>query len=1102
LPTRYLARRYLARSPTGSSEVIEATDTARSSEPVAIKLLRTVGPHADIARAMFRREVEALRDLEHVAVVRILDAFESDHGLLGIALELVPGGATLADLLEDVRVGRTSLPALAWRVGMATHLLDGLLAAHARGVIHRDLKPGNVLWCRDDDTLRLADFGIAAVLALTARDPSGPTLRSFYSRPYAAPEQLLQRAPSFATDAYSFALLTTALLAGVAPGDDFEPRGLAALLQAPVAELRTSAVAEGDITTLCDTLSQSLLEDASARPSLLRLRDALARVGAALAPRLAAHLELTASARAKLRALGFVAEAHIASALSQDLRVRLDHTSQGDRIKVYGRALFAVVAVDEDCDGARALRVVDAGENPGPTHERHRACAEPCAVELRVGCGPSAALVDHAYAAERAASRRASKVLVDRAQLIIALERERLPAFVVDVLVDGEPVRADREARIGQASGYEGAMIEKVDVWGAFRMRVVAVTAASGATLANLVKQRLAPVNQEVQQLEAESDAEVDPPAEWYTLFDDLGDIEVLDLRQHIVGRVTGYDVDGGLLHVQTDKKRRLMRAQTFIVKNQMKERQLRQQERAIESLARGTCARPDMGLLLGEQAAHRMGEKPFVTLLQTGLAPAARVADLVDRILASESIFCLQGPPGTGKTTIIAEVVAQLLSADPRARVLVCSQANDAVANAIERIRKVRDGLAADWLVVRDVRLERVSLEGPWSGREAAYREFSTRVIRAAADGLAGRASSDPGRCAVGAWMESVEHEAHHVGRDYDELVQVWGTTTARADRPLRQLDGASYDLVVVDEAAKATVGEVLVPIVHARRVLLVGDHKQLPPFLEETTVEALGELRVTEEQAKYSLFEHLLALVPSAHRDMLETQFRMHPSICQVVSQLFYEGRLRSAPSTADRPLPAGAFDRAHHVMWVDFVGQDYVVGKTSRANDGECLLVVRLLDKLDRDCRRAGMALSVAVIAPYRGQVAALQRVVAEYAGRWSTLKVTAATVDAFQGREADVVMYSLVRTGSVERRFLADGRRFNVALSRARRLLIMVGDRDGARGTPRLVDLLALIPAENQVAAEGLAPVAEWQDSEAARRRATPPRPGKTSKKEVQ
>ncbi|MBK9753432.1 MAG: protein kinase [Nannocystis sp.] len=176
LPGRYQPRKIIADTPYG--QVLEAIDRDCNTA-VALKLLRADGTRADVARAMFRREVEALQGMSHAAIVQILDWFECDGDVLCIVLELIPGGRTLARLYEEVEIRRLPRPPLEWRVRMAACLAEAVLAAHRRGVIHRDIKPGNVLWNRDDDELKLADFGIDAVLPLTVRDPSGLTLRSF-----------------------------------------------------------------------------------------------------------------------------------------------------------------------------------------------------------------------------------------------------------------------------------------------------------------------------------------------------------------------------------------------------------------------------------------------------------------------------------------------------------------------------------------------------------------------------------------------------------------------------------------------------------------------------------------------------------------------------------------------------------------------------------------------------------------------------------------------------------------------------------------------------------------------------------------------------------
>lgn len=1088
LPAKYRTERYLSRG--GHADVVEALNVERGSTPVALKLLRAEGSRADIARMMFRREVEALKGLRHDAIVQIVDSFEAEGGLLGIELELVPGGRSLAHLLEEVRIGREGRPTCEWRVRMVGRLLDALLVAHRRNVIHRDIKPGNVLWNRDEEVLKLADFGIAAVLSLTVHEPGGLTLRSFFTRPFASPEQLLQRPPGFPSDVYGFALLTASLLGLRAPNEDFEPADLADLLAPALDELRSEGVRDEDLALLRDTLAAALQDDATARPSLTEIRDALNRIAVQLRPKQVASIVLRDSARRKLSKLGFVADAKILDDVNADLRVQFDRNTQGERIKLFGRSLFVVLAIDGgDEAGSRPLHAIDAGQNPGPTHESQRRKADPCDVQLRIGHGSAAHLLAFAREADREATRRATHAIVDRARLIIEIERERLPVFAVQAVVEGPRVQRSREDAIGRAAGYEGAQVERVEVNGGFLLKVTSVQAVPSTDLRkNVVRSRLRASGVDVDT--PEDDA---PSDDWYGLLDDPQDVDVLDEHLHMVGKITGFDRGIDTLHVQTDKMRRLPRAGLFFVKNHQKERLLRQQEVAIDLLARGETVRPDMPHLLAEAAVHRMGEKLWVDLLQRGLIPEPRVRDLVDRILASRSVFCLQGPPGTGKTTLIAEVVAQLLEREPRSRILVCSQANDAVANAIERILEVREKLERRWIVVRDVRLERAREEGPWAGYEAAYREFIERV-RVGAGSAADGGTHGTVRAAVDDWIHCVEYGTRRVERDYRGLVQVWGTTTARATRPLDEIDPPHYDLVIIDEAAKATVGEVLVPIVRAQRLLLVGDQNQLPPFLEETTQQALQELGITEAEAKYSLFEHLYQLVPSDHRDMLNVQFRMHPTIGNVVGNLFYDGKVTNGPGTSDRPLPPGDFARDHRVMWVDVVGQDYKAGKTSRANDHEIGVVERLLEKLDADAHAADMPLKVAVIAAYRGQSDKLQPKLRELRKTLKALEVSAATVDAYQGREADVVLYSLVRTGEAERRFLGDGRRFNVALSRAKRLLLLIGDRSGARGTPRLQQLLEMIPEENQVSAASFVPVPRLSDQLSALLNRKPPPQG--------
>ena len=1061
LPDRYQVKRPIGQSTYAT--VYQAYNRDRDVE-VALKILQAQGTQAGVAREMFRREVSALQGLKHPAIVQNFNSFECGDGLLVIELELIPGGKSLLDLFEQVRIEKVQRPSMQWRVQMDTALAAAVGEAHRRDVIHRDIKPGNVLWNKYDNELKLADFGIAAVLHLTVSDRSGMTLRSFYTRPFASPEQLLQQSVTPQSDVYGFGLLVASLLSLREPDENFEPAQLDTLLAGALTELAAEGVSNIEVEELSRVLMQTLLEDANQRPTLTAITHVLQRIEATLKPRPQAVITLTHTAIRKLEDAGFHVPAKMAEDFNTDLRVRVEHTDseQTIRIKIFGHSLWAVLVPDEDCP--ETLLIVDAGQNPGPKHESHRRSAESCPIRLYLGRGSAQELLAFAHEADRQATRRANIQLVERARLILGIERERLPVFVVEAVVEGgQGIRGRREERIGQASGYVGSSTEKVKVNGGFCLKIDSVQEVGYSEYKNLVKEHLK--RKGVQFDESGESCKPEPDSDWHTLFDDMKDIHVLNSKGRRVGKGTRYDSDSKELHVATDKPCALLRYDRFFVKNYQKERQLLQQEAAIETLVRGESARADMSNLLAEAAVHHMGDLPYVKLLQR-LIPEHEVSDIVNRILASESIFCLQGPPGTGKTTIISEVVAQTLLREPRSRILVCSQANDAVANAIERILDLKTELNRDWIVERDVRPERARQEGAWAGHKAAYRQFSKRIENGTRQATGDTVADE----AIREWVSCVKHGSDHVKGDYHGLVQVWGTTTACSPRPLRDLEGEHYDLVIIDEAAKATVGEVLVPIVRAKRLLLVGDQKQLPPFLENTTTQALQELGISEEDAQYSLFEHLFEMLPRDHRHKLAMQFRMHPSIGDVVSKLFYDDTIKNGPGKDKRPMPAGLFDRKHRVMWIDVKGKNYKVN-TSWANDLEREEILKVLDRLDRDAQKAGQTLTVAIIAAYLAQANKLKDEIERR--RWKKLKVKAATVNAFQGREADVVLYSLVRTGDGSREFIADGRRFNVALSRAKSLLIMIGDKAGSRNTARLQQLLEMIPEENQIEASELA-----------------------------
>jgi len=262
-----------------------------------------------------------------------------------------------------------------------------------------------------------------------------------------------------------------------------------------------------------------------------------------------------------------------------------------------------------------------------------------------------------------------------------------------------------------------------------------------------------------------------------------------------------------------------------------------------------------------------------------------------------------------------------------------------------------------------------------------------------------------------------------------------------------VRGMEGVTFDLCIVDEASKATATEVIVPLAKSRRAIIVGDPRQLPPFFDEDVLKGreLGEFSQAELQE--NIFDRLLERLPAECRGELTHQHRMVEPIGRMISEVFYEGRLINEKLSPKVSLPN--FPKL--ITWLDTSGQadrwEQLHG-TSYVNPLEARVIKIVLSTLAFVASKRRKAnYSVAVIAGYQAQVSAIEAAIMDARGSWSGLSLSINTVDAFQGSEADICIYSVVRSnrqGKVG--FLRERPRLNVALSRGRDLLIVVGDHE--------------------------------------------------------
>jgi hypothetical protein len=408
------------------------------------------------------------------------------------------------------------------------------------------------------------------------------------------------------------------------------------------------------------------------------------------------------------------------------------------------------------------------------------------------------------------------------------------------------------------------------------------------------------------------------------------------------------------------------------------------------------------------------------------------RALDLADRAL---DLALVHGPPGTGKTTVLVEVIRRAAArGEP---VLAAAPSNLAVDNLVERLAEAGvDGVR----VGHPARVLPAVLAHTLEARVASHE--AARIARglvAEALELRRAARKRKGRRGPGRFSEAREAE-----RDARVLLAEARALEARAEEEvlarapvvlatLTSLDAPAlarrrFALAVVDEATQAVEPAAYLALLRAERAVLAGDHLQLPPTVLSAVAQA-GGLGV-------SLFERLVAAHGEAVKVTLAEQYRMNERIMRYPSEALYGGALRAHPSVADRALDAAPLEV------VDTSGRGFEEttpeGSDSKQNDGEAELVAA---EVERVIALGVEPADLAVIAPYDAQVQLLRQLLA--ARLDEGLEVD--TVDGFQGREKDAVVVSLVRANDAgEVGFLADVRRMNVALTRARRKLVVVGD----------------------------------------------------------
>jgi superfamily I DNA and/or RNA helicase len=407
-----------------------------------------------------------------------------------------------------------------------------------------------------------------------------------------------------------------------------------------------------------------------------------------------------------------------------------------------------------------------------------------------------------------------------------------------------------------------------------------------------------------------------------------------------------------------------------------------------------------------------------------------------VNEVLCAKDVSIVHGPPGTGKTTTLVEAIYETLMRENQ--VLVCAQSNMAVDWISERL--VDRGIN----VLRIGNPSRVNdkmLSFTYERRFEAHPDYPALwVIRKTIREI--RQHRKRGDDKFHQKIERLKSRATELEiRINTELfgeARVIACTLVGSAH--RLLQGQKYGTLFIDEAAQALEAACWIPIRKASRVVLAGDHCQLPP-----TIKSLAAMHGGLDK---TLMERIVETQPGVVT-LLKTQYRMNEEIMRFSSDYFYQGQVVSAPEVKH----SGILDYDEPIEWIDtsdidakeeFVGESF-----GRVNKTEALLTLAVLqhyfEKIGKE-RILDERIDVGIISPYRAQVQYLRQMVKkqEFFKPYRRF-ISINTVDGFQGQERDIIMISLVRAnddGQIG--FLRDLRRMNVAITRARMKLMILGD----------------------------------------------------------
>lgn len=1125
----------------GGSGIVYLAKKLRTKERYAIKTISTDDKNA---LKLLERETKTLKRLNHPSIVGFIeDGYEEKHNLVYLVLEYLDG--------ENIEEYFNAGVDLKTKIDLFLQILDAVSHAHSKEVIHRDIKPDNIMVVENDEQplAKVLDFGISIITTTILTN----TIKSYHTPLFSPPEQIYLEGVSRDSDIFSLGRTFLYLLSTNEARSEFrEEQNAEVLYNSASASLNIDSELRN---SLIEVLRRATDKNRENRPKIDEIRKYLSRVKEDISDKLTVVFSLTSRLKEKI--------SNLSNCNGQGLKIKRDvesklrsnsdviHIIQSRRQEKPNRLTVEIGIDGTSCvyrgfiDKNNPNEIVLFDEiNFFKPQDSERLFENGVAVKIdsvvEVGGNRTEGydlsdLVNQILQKEQQVSsevesNRGINDKFSRWQNVIETEKkiidERKQSFTYSkakydserqllIITLNKPISLDE---------FENITSPPLPVTISVKKKTPPYT-ESERSIGDIIGGEKSKNGELVESL--------------YISIGDFCNPDILESR-----------LEKG--KIETDLK--------------AQESEIDRRRKALRAIRYGDSENSTLCKVISDPVNSKPVEPPIINdweFFNKKLDGSQQNA--VRKALGTEDIFLIQGPPGTGKTSVITEVVLQILNKYPNDQILISSQSNIAVDNVLTKLSGIQlnQGQIKILRIGREEKIEddakqfqiekaiinwQESIRNESSNHWQEYEKqnnnillgvnkiseiesvrtinqqlrhlaqqitknvnrFNSELVISTANTSSQNVADDacemiyekllleekilgsikkyverfgieyPDKKLLSQWIDE-EHERLQAilgenNHNYEKFLRLqklkeeWNERLRRKQIDLVPifLDGINvvgatclgianlkklnFDWVIIDEAGRSTGPETFVPMARGKKIILVGDHKQLPPIIDrELQKRVLHEQDIEKKALEISLFEYLYEQLPKANKITLNYQYRMHPDIGNLVSNLFYQEEKVSSErvNSQDKQHNLSQFDK--NIYWVST--SDVPSEKSKEKNSGksysnryEADVIKAILDKIQQDYELRNLSKSVGVIAGYGSQISVLEAAIApKDKNFWKNLDIEIHTVDAFQGGECDIIIYDLVRSNQQKKLgFTSDYRRLNVALSRAKQLLIIVGN----------------------------------------------------------